>query len=78
MNEAVSAAFPRQGVFISYRREDTGSYARVLKALLGERLPGTPVFMDLDSVEAGTDFTEAIKSAVRSSGVLIALIGRHG
>jgi hypothetical protein len=74
---APAAPFPRRGVFISYRREDTGSYARLLKTFLSERLPDTPVFMDLDSIEPGSDFTEAIESALRSSGVLIALIGRR-
>src|SRR5215469_742750 len=44
------------GIFISYRREDAGPYARLLKEHLGGRLPGVPVFMDLDSIEAGTDF----------------------
>lgn len=31
--------------------------------------------MDLESIEAGIDFAEAIESAVRSSLVLVALIG---
>lgn len=63
------------GVFISYRREDAGPYARLLKVLLDERLLDIPVFMDLDSIEVGTDFAEAIESALRSCVVLVALIG---
>ena len=31
--------------------------------------------MDLDSIEPGSDFAEEIETALRSSGVLIALIG---
>lgn len=69
-------AFPSQGVFISYRREDTGPYARLLKIKLSERFPDTQVFMDLDSIEAGLDFAEVIESAVHSCAVLVALIGR--
>jgi TIR domain len=65
------------GVFINYRREDAGPYARLVKIRLAERFPDTPVFMDLDSIEAGVDFAEAIESAVRSCAVLIALIGRQ-
>lgn len=65
------------GVFINYRREDAGPYARLMKVRLGQRFPDTPVFMDLDSIEAGVDFAEAIESAVRSCAVLIALIGRR-
>jgi hypothetical protein len=69
------SAFPSHGVFISYRREDAGPYARLLKEHLSGRFPGVPVFMDLDSIEAGVDFAEAIKSALSSCVVLIALIG---
>jgi hypothetical protein len=68
-------AFPPHGVFISYRREDAGPYAWLLKEHLSERFPNTPVFMDLESIEAGVDFAEAIKSAVDSCLVLIAVIG---
>jgi TIR domain len=68
-------AFPPHGVFVNYRREDAGPYARLLQFKLGERFPGVPVFMDLDSIEAGADFAEAIKSGVDSCAVLIALIG---
>jgi TIR domain-containing protein len=66
---------PVSGVFISYRRCDAGPYARLLQVRLGQRLPGTAVFMDLDSIEVGTDFAEAIKTGVASCRVLIALIG---
>jgi hypothetical protein len=70
-------AVQSQGVFISYRREDTGPYARLLKEHLSVRFPDVPVFIDLDSIEAGLDFAEVIESAVRSCVVLIALIGRE-
>jgi hypothetical protein len=66
--------FPR-GVFISYRRSDTGPYARLLKEHLREAFPDTPVFMDLDSIEAGLDFVEVIRDAVDSCLVVVALIG---
>jgi hypothetical protein len=66
---------PAHGIFISYRRSDAGPYARLLQVQLGQHLPGTPVFMDLDSIEAGTDFAEAIKAGVASCRILIALIG---
>jgi hypothetical protein len=69
------SAFPSHGVFISYRREDAGPYARLLKEHLSSRFPVVPVFMDLDSIEAGVDFAEAIMSALDSCVVLIALIG---
>lgn len=68
---------PAYGIFISYRRSDAGPYARLLQIQFGQRLHGTTVFMDLDSIEAGTDFAEAIEAAVSSCHVLIALIGRR-
>jgi hypothetical protein len=70
-------ALLRHGVFISYRREDTAPYARLLKEHLSGRLPGVPVFIDLDSIEAGLDFAEVIEAAIHSCVVLIALIGRR-
>jgi hypothetical protein len=66
-----------QGVFLSYRREDTGPYARLLQRELIERFPDAQVFMDLDSIEGGVDFAEVIEEAVASCAVLVALIGRQ-
>ena len=68
-------AFPPCGIFISYRRADAGAYARLLQVKLGEEFPGVALFMDLDSIEAGVDFAEAIKEGVDACRVLIALIG---
>jgi hypothetical protein len=65
-----------RGIFLSYRREDTAPYARLLKSELSERFPDGRLFMDLDSVEAGLDFGEVIAEAVDSSAALVALIGR--
>ena len=42
-------------VFVSYRRSDSGPYARMLQVRLSHHLPTTPMFMDLDSIEAGSD-----------------------
>lgn len=72
---ARSAVLPPRGAFISYRRSDTGPYARLLKEHLSDRFPGIRVFMDLDSIEAGLDFAEVIRDAVSSCCVMVALIG---
>ena len=66
---------PAYGIFISYRRSDAGPYARLLQVQLRLHLADAPVFMDLDSIEAGTDFAEAIEAGVRSCRILVALIG---
>jgi hypothetical protein len=67
----------RPGVFLSYRRDDAGPYARSLQLQLSQRIPDVPIFMDLDSIEPGLDFAEVIEEAVNSSAVLVALIGRQ-
>jgi hypothetical protein len=67
----------RRGVFLSYRRDDAGPYARSLHLQLSQRIPDAPIFMDLDSIEPGLDFAEVIGQAVSSSAVLVVLIGRQ-
>ena len=67
----------RRGVFLSYRGDDAGPYARTLQLQLSQRIPDARIFMDLDSIEPGLDFAEVIEEAVNSSAVLVALIGRQ-
>ena len=44
-------ALSPHGVFLSYRREDSGAYAILLKEHLSERFPDVSVFMDLDAIK---------------------------
>jgi hypothetical protein len=62
-------------VFINYRREDCPAHAGRLYDRLTSRLGEAQVFMDIDTIELGVDFTERIREAVDSCDVLIALIG---
>jgi hypothetical protein len=63
-------------VFISYRRADTTPHlAGRLYDRLESRLGDGNVFMDVDSIQPGLDFVEAIEKAVGSCDVLLALIG---
>jgi len=64
-------------IFISYRREDSGASAGRLHDRLREHFGRDNVFMDLDTIEPGLDFTEVIERTVASCDVLIALIGRQ-
>ena len=43
---------------------------------LSERFGESNVFMDVDSIEPGIDFSQAIERAVQKCDVLLALIGR--
>ncbi len=62
------------GIFISYRREDAGGYARGIADCLKQELD-VPFFMDIDAIDPGAYFVEAIEKAVGACDVLIALIG---
>jgi len=66
-----------QGIFISYRRQDSQSAAGRLADHIKENLPGVPMFRDVETIEPGVDFTEAIGRALQSCGVLLAVIGPH-
>ncbi|MGK2913001.1 MAG: toll/interleukin-1 receptor domain-containing protein, partial [Porticoccaceae bacterium] len=66
-----------QGIFISYRRQDSQSAAGRLADHVKENMPGVPVFRDVETIEPGVDFTEAINRALQSCGVLLAVIGPH-
>jgi hypothetical protein len=54
-------------VFISYRREDAAPYAGRLYDALTGRFGNDNVVMDLDTIELGTDYTEAIDRAIATS-----------
>ena len=66
---------PAANVFVSYRRQDTSHLAGRLYDRLSDRVGSAQVFMDVDSIEPGSDFHEMIARAVGSSHVLLALIG---
>ncbi len=63
------------GVFISYRRDDSAGFAGALERDLASRLGPELVFMDIKDIEGGTEFPVAIDEALKSSEVVIVLIG---
>lgn len=63
------------GLFLNYRREDSAPYAGRLYDFLKRSFPGRPVFMDIDAIDPGDDFVEAIDKTLVSSRVVIAVIG---
>jgi hypothetical protein len=64
-----------QGIFVSYRRHDAGVSASLLRMALEQCLPGAPLFRDAESIEPGANFKARIEEAIRSSAVLLALMG---
>jgi hypothetical protein len=65
------------GIFVSYRREDSYGSAHRIAELLRTTFGSDQVFMDIDTIEPGVDFVEAVKSALSSCEVLLAVIGPH-
>jgi TIR domain len=69
------AAAPR--IFVSYRREDSAPYAGRLFDSLRAHYGSPSVFMDIDSIDPGSDFGEAVHSSLEGCDVIIAVIGRE-
>lgn len=67
----------RGGIFISYRRKETAGQAGRLYDRLSDRFGADRVFMDVDSIAMGVDFTQAVIEAVSRCDILLALIGRE-
>lgn len=62
-------------IFLSYRRSDTAGHAGRISGDLARRFGPAIVFRDMDSISAGTDFIEALKTAIRQARVAVVLIG---
>ena len=65
-----------EGVFISYRRDETTAYAGWLGDKLADHFGRQNVFRDLGSIEPGMDFIEAIERALEACAVMLVVIGR--
>jgi hypothetical protein len=70
---ASTSAPPR--IFISYRRNEAAGHAGRLSDRLSAHFGRAQIFQDIDSIQPGDDFAEAIADAVASCQVLLALIG---
>lgn len=64
-------------IFISYRRDDNISAAKLLKAILESELGKGTVFLDTTTMGPGEKWKETLKDAVTSAKVVIALIGPY-
>src|SRR4051812_16247977 len=65
------------GVFISYRRDDSAAHVDRLYERLTGKLGTHRVFMDIDAIEPGMDFVEALQAAAMSFNVVLVIIGRQ-
>jgi hypothetical protein len=62
-------------VFISYRRDDAAAWAGRLCDHLSSSFGPDRVFMDVEDIPPGSDFTQAIENTVSQCDVLLAVIG---
>lgn len=69
---------PEEGeprIFLCYRRDDTPGYAGWLWESLTEQFGSRTVFRDIDEIEPGVNFVEAIDSAMAACVACLVLIG---
>lgn len=64
-------------VFISYRREDSSTFASILYYELCKHFLTKNIFKDLDTLSPGSDFKKEIETALESSSVLLVLISKN-
>jgi hypothetical protein len=62
-------------IFISYRREDSIGHAGRLFDRLVEQFGKERIYRDIDTIQAGENFVEAVRQKINVSDVVLALIG---
>jgi hypothetical protein len=65
----------RGSIFLSYRRADAPGYVRGLMSELRNIFGSKQVFLDMEDIEAGSDFPRIIDEAVSNCEVLLVIIG---
>lgn len=66
-----------RGIFISYRRDDAAGEAGRLADHLARRFGQGRVFIDIDTIAPGTDFTAELEGALAGTKVVLVIIGRR-
>lgn len=64
-------------LFLSYRRDDSAGHVGRLYDRLVEHFRADEIFVDIDTIEPGQDFVEAIEQAVSAADVLLVIIGKQ-
>lgn len=62
-------------IFISYRRDDSIVHARLIHNQLAARFGEDSVFMDIDDIDYGRDFAQAIDRHLDEADAVVAVIG---
>ncbi len=64
-------------IFINYRRDDSAANAGRLYDRLASHFDPDHLFMDIDQIAPGDDFTEVIQEKLGSVQIAVVLIGKH-
>jgi TIR domain len=62
-------------IFVSYRRRDSAGHAGRLYDHLRDYFGSSRVFMDVEGIEPGTDFTEVLDERIARAEVVVAVVG---
>ena len=62
-------------IFVSYRRTDSAAAAGRLADALEQQFGKSSIFMDVDAIPPGVDFTSFLRKAVESAQVMLVVIG---
>lgn len=62
-------------IFISYRRDDAPGYVRALMTDMKYTVGSQQVFLDMEDIEAGSNFVSIIEDAVSHCEVLLVIMG---
>ncbi|MEO1610440.1 MAG: toll/interleukin-1 receptor domain-containing protein [Pseudomonadota bacterium] len=73
--EVLAVFRPGTGIFLSYRRADTGAYAGRIRDRLAAQFGDDHVFLDISSIPTGKNFRTEMFSALTQSQIMLVLIG---
>ena len=63
-------------IFISYRRTDSSAFAGRISDRLQNEFGEQAIFIDVDSIDAGDNYSQIIKDAVSACDVFLAIMGK--
>ena len=64
-------------IFISYRRDDAAGEAGRLADHLLRRFGAERVFLDIETIEPGTDFVQVLQRSLQETAAVLVVIGRR-
>jgi hypothetical protein len=77
VNSSSSASDKEEGIFISYRRQDDAGFAGRIADRLMTSFGIQRVFIDVDSIELGLDFSSVIADYLGKCRAMVVVIGRR-